>query len=65
MTHSSPGTARPDIWLRVLIAGAALVTITFGIRQVFGLFVVPMSDALGSGVQLVALAIAIQNLVWG
>lgn len=65
MTSSSPATARPDIWLRVLIAGAALVTVTFGIRQVFGLFVVPISDALGGGVQLVALAIAIQNLVWG
>ena len=65
MTTSPPRTARPDIWLRVLIASAALVTVTFGIRQVFGLFVLPMSDALGSGVQLVALAIAIQNLVWG
>ncbi|MEL0302759.1 MAG: MFS transporter [Rhodobiaceae bacterium] len=61
----SRNAGRPDIWLRVLIAGAALVTVTFGIRQVFGLFVVPMSDALGSGVQLVALAIAVQNLVWG
>ena len=52
-------------WLRVLIVGAALVTVTFGIRQVFGLFVVPMSMALDSGVQMIALAIAVQNLVWG
>tara|TARA_X000000950_G_scaffold243175_1_gene298054 strand:- start:1010 stop:2236 length:1227 start_codon:yes stop_codon:yes gene_type:complete len=52
-------------WLRVLIGGAALVTVTFGIRQVFGLFVVPMSMALDSGVQMIALAIAVQNLVWG
>jgi predicted MFS family arabinose efflux permease len=65
MASSSSRAAPPDIWLRVLITGAALVTVTFGIRQVFGLFVVPLSDALGSGVQLVALAIAIQNLVWG
>ena len=65
MASSSSGVTRPDIWLRVLIASAALVTVTFGIRQVFGLFVVPLSDALGSGVQLVALAIAVQNLVWG
>jgi predicted MFS family arabinose efflux permease len=62
---SSRDTGRPDIWLRVLIASAALVTVTFGIRQVFGLFVIPLSNALGSGVQLVALAIAVQNLVWG
>jgi len=65
MTSPSSGGTRPDIWLRVLIASAALVTITFGIRQVFGLFVVPLSSTLGSGVQLVALAIAVQNLIWG
>jgi predicted MFS family arabinose efflux permease len=65
MTQSSPSASDKAVWLRVLVVGAALVTVTFGIRQVFGLFVLPISNALGSGVQLVALAIAIQNLVWG
>jgi len=51
--------------MRVLVAGAAIVTVTFGIRQVFGLFVVPMSMDMGTGVQMIALAIALQNLVWG
>ena len=65
MTQSSPSASDKAVWLRVLVVGAALVTVTFGIRQVFGLFVLPISNALGSGVQLVALAIAVQNLVWG
>ena len=64
---TSPSSTLPASvpWLRVLIVGAALVTVTFGIRQVFGLFVVPMSMALDTGVQMIALAIAVQNLIWG
>jgi len=65
MTSSSSILPAGGLWLRVLIAGAALVTVTFGIRQVFGLFVVPMSVTLGTGVQMIALAIAVQNLIWG
>ena len=65
MTSPSPTLPASGPWLRVLIVGAALVTVTFGIRQVFGLFVVPMSMALDTGVQMIALAIAVQNLIWG
>ena len=65
MTTVSVPSATPQRWLGVLVAASIIVTITFGIRQVFGLFVVPISDTLGSGVQTVALAIAVQNLVWG
>ena len=65
MPSSSPTLSVGGPWLRVLIAGAALVTVTFGIRQVFGLFVVPMSMTLDTGVQMIALAIAVQNLIWG
>ena len=65
MTTVTTPSSMPQRWLGVLIAASIIVTITFGIRQVFGLFVVPMSASLGSGVQMVALAIAIQNLVWG
>ena len=65
MTATSSSPLPDRRWLKVLIAGAALVTVTFGIRQVFGLFVVPISTTLGSGVQTIALAIAMQNLIWG
>ena len=65
MSLSSSTQPASAPWLRVLIVGAALVTVTFGIRQVFGLFVVPMSVTLDTGVQMIALAIAVQNLIWG
>jgi MFS family permease len=52
-------------WLLIMFAGAALVSVTLGIRQVFGLFLQPISIELGSGFQLFSLAIAVQNLVWG
>ena len=52
-------------WLVIMLAGATLVSVTLGIRQVFGLFLQPISMELGAGFQLFSLAIAIQNLVWG
>ena len=52
-------------WLVIMLAGATLVSATLGVRQVFGLFLQPISMELGAGFQLFSLAIAIQNLVWG
>ena len=52
-------------WFVIMLAGATLVSATLGIRQVFGLFLQPISMELGAGFQLFSLAIAIQNLVWG
>ena len=52
-------------WLLITLAGATLVSATLGIRQVFGLFIQPVSIELGTGFQLFSLAIAVQNLVWG
>ena len=52
-------------WIVIMLAGATLVSATLGIRQVFGLFLQPISMELGAGFQLFSLAIAIQNLVWG
>ena len=52
-------------WVMVLVAGSCIVTVTLGIRQVFGLFMVPISNELGTGLQTFSLAIAAQNLLWG
>ena len=54
-----------QLWLVIMLAGATLVSATLGIRQVFGLFLQPISVELGTGFQLFSLAIAVQNLVWG
>ena len=55
-------------WLRpgvVIAAGCLISLIGFGVRAGFGLFQAPMSADLGWGREAFALAIAIQNLLWG
>ncbi len=49
----------------VLVCGAGILGLNMGIRQTFGLFLEPMSLDLGIGRGSFALAIAVQNLVWG
>ena len=51
--------------LIAIVAGSFIVLLSFGIRSSFGLFLQPMSMDLGSGREMFALALAIQNLVWG
>jgi len=51
--------------LIVIIAGCAISTIGFGIRAVFGLFLEPMTAARGWSRETFALAMALQNLLWG
>ncbi len=49
----------------VLLCGALVLSISLGVRHAFGLFLAPMSADLGWGRETFALAIALQNLVWG
>ena len=49
----------------VISAGCLIALLTFGVRSGFGLFLEPMSSDLGWGREVFALAIAIQNLLWG
>jgi len=51
--------------LQVLACGAAIVTLSMGIRHGFGLWLQPITQELGWTRQSFALAIAIQNLAWG
>jgi MFS family permease len=51
--------------LLILACGAAFAAITFGPRSSMGLFLAPLSSDLGWGRDVFALAIAIQNLLWG
>ena len=50
---------------QVLICGAAIVTLSMGIRHGFGLWLQPITQALGWTRETFAFAIAIQNLSWG
>src|SRR5689334_10168866 len=49
----------------VLIAGAIILSAAMGIRQTFGLFIGPLSTDRGISLSIIAVAIALHNLVWG
>ncbi len=56
---------KPLSLTQVLICGAAIVTLSMGIRHGFGLWLQPITQAQGWGRQEFAFAMAIQNLSWG
>ena len=62
MRHTEPLGFR--IWFFVAIGGL-IVFLGLGVRSTFGIFLAPMSLDLGWGREVFALAIAIQNLMWG
>lgn len=59
-----PGRSVPPFWL-LLTAGSVITALSLGVRSTFGLFLDPVIETLGSGRGTFALAVAIQNLVWG
>ncbi len=56
---------KPLSLTQVLICGAAIVTLSMGIRHGFGLWLQPITQAQGWGRQEFGFAMAIQNLAWG
>lgn len=59
---AAPGWRTP---LLVIFAGCLIAMVGFGVRSVFGLFLEPMTVAKGWDRETFALAMAIQNLLWG
>jgi len=53
---------RPSV---ILVCGGVIIGIAMGLRHGFGLFLQPMSADLHWGRETFALAMAVQNLVWG
>lgn len=51
--------------LQVLLCGAAIVTLSMGIRHGFGLFLQPITGDRGWSRETFAFALAVQNLAWG
>ncbi len=56
---------KPLSLFQVLACGAAIVTLSMGVRHGFGLWLQPITQAQGWGRQEFAFAMAIQNLAWG
>ena len=61
MTHSHKTL---PMW-QVLICGAAIVTLSMGIRHGFGLWLAPITMDRGWTRETFAFALAIQNIAWG
>jgi MFS family permease len=58
--------AHPMVCARLVVAcGCIIMTITFGVRAGFGLFLQPMSLEYGWGREVFSLSMALQNLAWG
>ncbi len=58
----------PEWWRApafVVACGCLIALITYGLRTSFGLFATPISEGRGWSPEVFALAIAIQNIVWG
>ena len=53
------------VYMPIIISGCALVLLSFGYRAGFGLFLQPMSEDREWGRDVLALALAVQNLAWG
>ena len=50
---------------QVLVCGAAIVTISMGIRHGFGLWLAPITTERGWSRETFSFAIAVQNIAWG
>ncbi len=56
---------KPLSLTQVLVCGAAIVTLSMGIRHGFGLWLQPVTQSMDWTRQSFSLAIAIQNISWG
>ena len=65
MTSAQASPAKTLSITQVLVCGAAIVTLSMGIRHGFGLWLQPITQAQGWTRETFAFAIAIQNLSWG
>ena len=66
MSISTAGVTAP--WrtpFAIILAGCLIAMVGFGIRAIFGLFLEPLTVARGFDRETFALAMALQNLLWG
>jgi MFS family permease len=65
---TAAAAGRPITWRTpavVVLCGCLIATLTFGPRSSLGLFLTPLSQANNWGRDVFALALALQNLLWG
>lgn len=64
-SNSAKSAAAPLSMAQVLLCGAAIVTLSMGIRHGFGLWLQPVTMDRGWTRENFAFAIAVQNICWG
>src|SRR3954468_10976539 len=68
MTSTASSAARPSTWRTpavLVLCSCCISVLSFGPRSSLGFFMTPLSSTNGWGRDVFALAIAIQNLLWG
>src|SRR4249920_1298133 len=60
----SPVTTNSRSW-PIVLAAAAIMMITMGIRQSLGLYVAPINTSTGLGIVAISFAMAVGQFVWG
>ena len=65
-TAAPAATHRPrfPLWVAI-VAGGAITAVSLGVRSTFGLLLEPIADGLDTQTGSIAIAIAVQNLLWG
>ncbi|WP_339950612.1 MFS transporter [uncultured Albimonas sp.] len=64
-TQSSPAPRADRLFTPMLISGAVILALGFGVRAAFGLFQIPIEQTFNWPRAEYSLAIALQNLAWG
>lgn len=64
MTAKVQPIDRLPVWA-VILTCATIAAIGMGVRQSMGLFMKPLSNELGLGIEVFSMAIGIANIVWG
>ena len=49
----------------IVFCSSLVILLSMGVRQSFGLFQTPISEAFGIGIVAFSLSLALQNLIWG
>jgi len=60
-----PNVSRLSNTTIIIAAGAAVLSLSFGIRSIFGVMLDPISDTYGWSREVFSLSMALQNIVWG
>ena len=68
ISHFPSSRPLPEQWRTpavIVLCGCLIALLSFGPRSSLGLFLTPQSQANGWGRDVFALALAVQNLLWG